>query len=143
MSMVNDDKVDKAKEKESGYFLKGKLFRKGQIKYKNGNTYQGRLKGSLRHGYGKMSYETPQYKNGISEIGDYFGEWNRDKRNGKGTMLSNGTKFYGIWKNDQKYEGEFVFLDNSKYIGRFKDGKFHGQGKRIFNSGKTVEGKFD
>ena len=102
MSMVNDDKEDKAKEKESGYFLKGKLFGKGEIKYKNGNTYQGRLKGSLRHGYGKMSFESAQIIDGIYEVGEYMGQWKRDKRHGNGTMFSNGTKFFGVWKKWQE-----------------------------------------
>lgn len=105
MTMADENK-DK-KTKDSGSFLKGKVFGKGEIKYRNGNTYQGFLKGSLRHGYGKMEFETPVFNGDLLEMGMYYGEWKRDKRNGKGTMDGNGSKFVGIWKNDKMHEGKY------------------------------------
>lgn len=96
----------------------GKLFGLGEIKYRNGNTYDGHIKGNLRHGYGKMTYETAIKYNGEYDFGEYKGYWKRDKREGKihnltkalkrfplgdGTMLySNGCKFIGKWKNNMR-----------------------------------------
>lgn len=142
MTMINEDKDETTKKKESGYFLKGKLFGKGEIKYRNGNTYQGWLKGSLRHGFGKMVYETGVIIDGFYEIGEYVGEWKRDKRHGKGTMFSNGAKFIGVYKHDKKFEGEFIDIDGTVYEGRFKNNQFHGEGKITFSSGKSIVGTF-
>lgn len=41
---------------KSGHFMKGRLYGKGEIKYRNGDEYTGFLKGSKRHGDGKMKY---------------------------------------------------------------------------------------
>lgn len=108
MTLVDDDDhkrniaSDAIKDSENGYFLKGKIYGKGEIKFKNGNTYVGILKGTRRHGKGHMTFFTPP-KNGFhSDIGDYQGNWKRDKRDGVGTMkYANGDFFEGLWKDDK------------------------------------------
>ena len=83
---------------ESGTFIKGKLFGKGEIKYRNGNIYKGHLKGSKRDGLGHMTYYETENKNYPNDTGVYEGQWRRDQRCGEGKMLfDNNDQFSGIW----------------------------------------------
>jgi hypothetical protein len=57
----------------------------GEIKFKNGNTFIGQFKGGKREGAGEMSYTVAPESN-PRDMGNYKGEWKRDKRDGNGVM---------------------------------------------------------
>ncbi len=75
----------------------------------------------LKHGHGILTYA--EDSTGLS----YDGEWKEDKLSGNGTL---------IWKNGQKYVGEF------------KDGLRHGEGilyspnNEITNQGRWEKDSF-
>lgn len=130
-------------EGETGSFLKGKLYGKGEIKYMNGNHYIGHLKGTLRDGYGEMTYVSTHEDDNEVNKGVYKGQWKRDMRDGHGVMhYENKSKFEGIWSKDKKSHGSLTLLDGSVYIGYFQDDMYHGEGKLKHISGLTIEGKF-
>lgn len=127
---------------ESGHFYKLKLYGKGEIKFKNGNTYIGQFKAGKRDGEGEMIYMVAPDIN-KHEVGDYIGSWKRDKRDGRGIMnYINGSYFEGQWKNDQKFNGTLKLADNTTYKGRFYNNKYHGQGMLVLHNGVTIEGEF-
>jgi len=122
MSLADDQSHNKEDSKKivNGYFLKGKLYGKGEIKYKNGNCYIGILKGTKRHGKGNMMIITSKNENDRLDIGEYEGEWVRDKREGFGRMnYANGEVFEGTWQGDLRYKGELTEGNGQTYEGRF------------------------
>ena len=131
------------KEDETGHFLKGKLYGKGEIKLINGNTYNGHFKGSLREGYGEMTYIMAHESDHESQGGVYKGNWKRDNREGDGVMkYDDGSKFTGIWHSDTKHYGAYELHSGAIYTGYFKNNQFDGKGKLKLASGLKVEGLF-
>ena len=93
---------DDAQENDNGQFLQGKIKGTGEIKYKNGSTYKGLLRGNKRHGRGTMNFVAPLPRGDKNDVGEFFGNWKRDKRDGFGVMkYINGDTFEGIWKEDK------------------------------------------
>lgn len=81
----------------------------------------GQLKGNKRHGQGDMLFLTPHRNGDRADIGEYKGNWVRDKRDGCGIMkYANGAIFEGVWKTDKRYKGEFTEPSGiiTKYIGK-------------------------
>jgi hypothetical protein len=79
----------------------------------------------------------------------YEGEWQNDKRNGKGKLFfANGGNFEGIFKDDEIYDGilkdknENVFENDRKNGGYFLRGKLNGKGKATFANGDEYVGDF-
>ena len=144
---INDDSFTSStnlepRQTKSGYFYQLRLFGRGEIKFKNGNTYLGNFKGSKRDGIGEMSYVVGTEDQPF-EIGEYNGKWKRDKRNGFGIMnYFDGALFKGIYQNDQKHTGKYTMPDGSVYEGRFKNDMFNGHGKITYTSGTIIEGEF-
>ena len=66
-----------------------------EIKYKNGDVYNGDVCSGIKHGKGRMVYA-----NGYV----YEGGWIDNQRQGKGTLTyTNGDVYEGEWKNDKKH----------------------------------------
>jgi len=90
--------------------------------------YVGQFKHGLTHGYGRKTWAS---KAGEEEKNHYVGQWNCGKRDGR---------------------GEFTWRNGAKYIGQFKNNRFHGQGTvrtghsapagdRVVYCGQFVNGK--
>ena len=65
--------------------------------------------------------------------------------NGQGTFTySGGDKYVGEFK-DNKYHGEgtYTFSNGDKYVGEFKDSKYHGEGTYTFSKGITESGYWE
>ena len=76
------------------------------------------------------------------EEGNYEGEINDGKREGKGIMIyKNGDKYEGNFKND-KIEGKGIYYFNSgnRYEGESKNGIKEGKGIMYFANGNKYEG---
>ena len=98
----------------------------------------------------------------------YFGNFSKDKFNGKGIFInSKGNYYFGDWKNNkiegkgqliidgiEAYKGDFnknkkngTGIENYKnydvYFGEFKNNKKIGNGKYIYSNGDIYEGEFN
>ena len=83
------------------------------IIWDSGETYEGGIKNSVKHGQGTYSFV-----NGSK----YIGEFKEDKKHG-----------YGI----------FIFKNGDKYRGQFVDNMRHGEGVYTFSNGDILEGMWD
>ena len=127
----------------------------GTWTYDNGEKYVGEWKDSKRHGQGTHAW---------ADGAKYVGEWKDDKIHGQGAYtLADGKVWEGQWSNGDWVSGkeyaageynsssqvsslppcEGDFLHNCygtftskevKYIGEWKDNKFHGQGTMTYDT---------
>jgi hypothetical protein len=103
-----------------------------KIEFKDG-TYEGEVRGDMRHGMGKMTYNNGNI---------YEGEWKNDKRHGKGKFTyPNGTYYEGEYENEiRSGNGVCTYPDGSKYVGAWKLGLRDGVGTMEFSNGKRYHG---
>ena len=85
----------------------------------------------------------------------YVGEWKDGKRNGQGTYTyPDGRKYVGEYKDGKKYgQGTNTWSDGRKYVGKFKNGLPNGKGTETspdgwryvgkYNEGKWKDGKYN
>ena len=82
-----------------------------------------------------------------SQGNKYIGQWENDKFNGKGRLLSINGDYYEGYFNMGLIEGDGTFYSKKekyKYIGNFKENKFHGEGKIIYEKEDIIyEGEFN
>jgi len=105
------------------------------MQYGTDGDFEGDVFCGMRHGQGKVLFRGETYE----------GEWRWDKRHGRGSAkLADGTQIDGDWLNN-KPEG-FVRLHNAEgklvYDGEMKDGKRHGLGRGVFESGDIYDGNW-
>ncbi|BAM38785.1 MORN motif repeat containing protein [Theileria orientalis strain Shintoku] len=101
--------------------------------YPNGDFYVGELSDMLRDGKG--SY--------VSKDGSrYDGTWKRDKRHGKGTMVTSEIKYTGEWINDRKHGFGRLEAQGYSYVGDFRLNRYHGNGTMVFKNGVKMKGEF-
>ena len=81
-----------------------------------------------------------------SQGNKYIGQWENDKFNGKGRILSVNGDYYEGDFNKGLIEGTGTFYskkESYEYYGNFKKNKFHGEGKITYEkSNITYEGEF-
>ena len=106
--------------------------------------------------------------------GDYYiGEWQNNKRTGKGTYIfgpksqwsgdmyvgkfknallhgqgtytySNGDKYEGEYKDDKRNgQGVYTYSNRDRFEGEYKDGKRNGSGKYTFANGEVKKGTWE
>eukprot|EP00854_Cymbomonas_tetramitiformis_P012832 gene12832-15165_t len=106
-----------------------------QLKYSNGDTYEGEVLGTKRHGKGLHSCASGDY---------YDGDWRDDVRDGRGRMVFvNGLTYEGDWKND-KAEGHGIceYETGHKYTGDWKNDHRWGWGLFEMKGGDVYEGEW-
>ena len=76
--------------------------------------------------------------------GQYVGEWQNGKPNGKGTFFyADGEKYVGTFENySRNGHGVFTFSDGAKYVGNHKDGEMNGHGIFTWANGDQYVGEF-
>ena len=101
-------------------------------------SYVGKFKDGHFHGKGNFK-----------SVGDYEykGDFKKGKFYGKGRIEYSGDRrgeiFEGIFKNDLKIKGKYIFLNGNIYEGELKNDEPNGKGKGIYKeSGKTYIGQF-
>jgi len=118
----------------NGQFKDGS-FINGTISYVSGDVYTGEVKNGLHHGKGLFSW-----KNGAT----YYGEWKENLKSGNGTYTyENGAVYTGEYENDLPHgTGEFEY-ENKKLIGKWVNGKKHGNFIYRVIGAKDKKVKFD
>ena len=107
--------------------------------YENGDVYKGELSFGLPNKNGKLEFinENVEYI--------YVGEFANGVKQGKGNLSSKDNKYNyeGDWIND-KFEGfGTLFNQEEKYNGKFKEGKYHGEGNLYKKNGEQYIGEFN
>ena len=93
--------------------------------------YSGNFKNGLFHGKGTFR-GTGDY--------EYIGQFKNGKLDGKGEIKyadDNGS-FKGIFKNDKKVKGKWIFKSGDQYDGDIKDDTANGFGKSIYKESGTI-----
>ena len=75
MSVQIDSQSKEDKDIKTGFFLRGRLYGKGEIHFKNTDHYIGNFKGTKRHGFGIMNFNAPRTDTDYSNLGVYEGNW--------------------------------------------------------------------
>ena len=107
-----------------------------EIKYENGDVYNGDVLGVMKHGEGKMVYAN----------GDvYEGEWSSDKKSGEGKMVYvNGDVYEGGWFIDKKSgKGRMVYANGVVYEGWWSLDRKSGKGRMVYANGEVYDGEWD
>ena len=107
--------------------------------YENGDIYKGELSFGLPNKKGKLEFinENVEYI--------YVGEFANGVKQGKCNLSSKDNKYNyeGDWLND-KFEGfGTLFNQEEKYNGKFKEGKYHGEGNLYKKNGEQYIGEFN
>ena len=119
-----------------GLFTQSKLNGKG-LRYNQeiNNIYKGDFFNGLRHGKGK------DYRNGLK----YEGDFNMDKKCGKGKILfESGDTYEGEFSNNKfNGYGHYIWAKNKhEYKGNYLDGKFHGEGCYTWGENEYYNGEY-
>ena len=57
--------------------------------------------------------------------------------------IADGDKYVGEWKDDKFHgQGTYTFAEGDKYVGEFKDGKKHGQATYTYADGEKDAGYY-
>jgi len=149
----------------------GKRTGKGKFDSGEGVSFEGQWQDGTKHGTGKMCYGVGRgeydgewandQRSGLGVMtyhsgNVYTGGWAADVRHGSGKMLwvVANEEYSGNWSLGSMHgEGSYYWLDSGKtvdnqgkpnlYIGQFKNGQMHGQGKFAFSTGATYQGNYD
>jgi hypothetical protein len=108
-----------------GEFENGRMHGQGTSRDAAGCVYRGTFCRGAAHGQGSCTW---------SEQWRYEGEWDMDRREGKGTLqqlnVDDGEVYNGEWKQDQWHgAGDLKFAGGGRYVGDFKHHKLDGIGK--------------
>merc|ERR1740133_378744 len=69
----------------------------------------------------------------------YTGQMRGGLRDGQGVWLAPAVQYEGQWRGDlQQGKGELSWADGRAYVGQFHQGKFHGQGRMVWNTPKGL-----
>lgn len=94
----------------------------------------------VRHGNGIQLYG----KNNKEEICRYEGQWELDKRTGRGSaVFPDDSKYSGNFKAGTLHgHGHFYWTSGHSYNGEWVYGRMEGNGEFTYPSGKVLKGRF-
>jgi hypothetical protein len=120
-------------------------FSLGVINFKNGDKYRGEFKDGRPCGTGQMNYKNSLCnQNGVIEEATYEGRWKGGHREGYGALnWVDQTSYQGLWRYDQRLEGEQRLANGNVYEGKFLNDKMHGYGRLYLVGGAIFEGNFN
>lgn len=114
-----------------GSFRAGKPDGEGVFHYPNGDRYEGQLLRGLRHGTGKLYHQNGTVSYGPWSQGDPISNMAASGQQRTGCIEGDCRNGYGI----------YIFKDNAKYLGDFRNGQPHGQGIVEYTNGEKYEGE--
>jgi hypothetical protein len=109
----------------------------GEMKYANGDNYEGNWEDHFKNGFGKMNYDNGDY---------YEGFWDQDFQLGQGKMIFQESEevFEGTWLLNGSVTGKMTYPNGDEYIGEmmYNRGELiqHGQGVMIYDDETRNEG---
>ena len=114
----------------------------GTYHFADGSIFIGKYRNDKRNGPGKQFYSDGKLQ--------YEGEYLDGKRHGWGIYYyEDGDRYEGPWVNDQRdssesgKDGTYRFADGSIFIGKYRNGKRNGPGKKYYSDGKLqYEGEY-
>jgi len=94
----------------------------------------------VRHGNGLQLYGKMQN----DDICRYEGQWELDKRTGRGVAyFPDGTKYAGDFLNNYIHGlGQFFWTTGHVYSGEWVFGRMEGNGEFMYPSGRMIKGYF-
>ena len=83
----------------------------------------------VRHGNGIQLYHNT--KSAPDDFSRYEGEWELDKKHGRGKCVFADNSYYtGEFKNDWiEGSGSYIWSNGCSYVGEFSKGRMHGSGE--------------
>ncbi|GJQ66990.1 hypothetical protein Trydic_g7984 [Trypoxylus dichotomus] len=111
----------------------------GILKYSNGDVYKGYFKDGVPHGHG--SFKQGNFTTSVASI--YIGDWILGSKSGYGIMhdIISGEKYLGNWNDNKKHgKGLIVTSDGIYYEGVFNQDILIGNGLMILEDGTFYEG---
>jgi len=113
----------------------GAMSGEGVIEWKNGDRYDGEMRGGNKHGKGTFTWANGQR---------YEGEWADDVINGAGVLYyTNGDRYVGNFVSGAPHgKGTYTLQNGDVYVGDWVAGSKHGQGRLTWVSGDYWEGEF-
>ncbi|MEC4718017.1 protein kinase [Noviherbaspirillum sp. CPCC 100848] len=106
----------------------------GQIRWDNGDRFEGRLVKGIKEGKGRFVWSNGQ---------EYNGDWSGDKPNGRGVLkFANGNRYDGEIRDGQPHgQGTTRFQSGDVYTGNWVRGVLNGRGVLQFATGDRYEGE--
>ena len=107
----------------------------GSMLYIDGETYDGRWKFGIRHGWGAATF---------MDGSTYEGKWKNDEFCGKGKFTSsNGDRYVGSWEQGLRHgKGSYMWTNGNTYDGSWDRGLIHGKGAKTWQDGSWYGGKW-
>ncbi|MGI9133564.1 MAG: MORN repeat-containing protein [Rhodoferax sp.] len=107
----------------------------GKLIWSNGDTFEGSLSRSERHGKGRFVWANGQ---------SYDGDWEHDKPDGQASMrFVNGNQYVGAVTGGRPHgSGRMTYASGDSYVGQFQAGVPHGQGVYTWKNGQQYDGQW-
>jgi hypothetical protein len=113
--------------KYSGLWSNNNMDGKGTYTFTNGYVYDGNISNNQMNGLGTLTF---------TDGSSYSGKWENNMMNGEGLYLNNARSpdlgfilFNGnFYKNSFNGSGQMTYMDNTKYLGAFKNNIRDGKG---------------
>ena len=105
-----------------GHWKSDQLEGQGKIKFPNGDTFRGMLRGGQPSGHGVFKQGKMGQAGGGGGASVYVGEFRAGQKHGYGVLddIGRGEKYMGMWANGVKAgQGCVVTLDGVYYEGTF------------------------
>lgn len=136
----------------------GSIYRRGRLKYSNGDLYDGEWLNGKRHGRGTLKFAAKNAAGTISGNGaggSYVGDFATNFFHGFGllTLAKSQHPLTKKWIPGERYEGDFIqgrkhgrgtlkTRDGDCYDGQFIDGYYHGKGTCAYANGNVYDGEW-
>jgi hypothetical protein len=118
---------------------------KEEIKFTNGDSYQGSTFNGTPHGFGKMRCAVSTDNTGKILYVVYIGQFEYGRSHGVGKkMYHNGDTYIGEFKYGEFCGvGKYIWSDGRIFKGAFENGKIGDAGEMTWPSGDVYKGQFD
>jgi hypothetical protein len=127
--------IEASGQKYEGDWFDGIKQGKGIFIEVSGQKYEGTWINEKKDGKGIETYPVKDQQGRLS----YNGEWKDDLKHGFGTQIwKNGEKYEGQWTSGYRTKGIMIFTDGSKYDGELLNAKRHGYGTQSDKKGAIL-----